>query len=248
VHDPLTEAVWTSDGGIWKLWFDRKSYAEVTLGDVVTRLCDRVGLAVTDLDVTELNQMIRGYMVPRPVAVRGALEPLQQAYLFDVVESDWRLAFRKRERDPAATIGDDMLAAHEPGNDRPPKLLETRTQEAELPRRVTVRYLSRANDYQAAAQQAQLIQDLYETRNELVLALPIVMTDDEAKQAASAILASTWIERDGFELYLPPAFMRLDPGDVAAEMVEPFLNKAPISEAVSINLTMSSSLFPSQKI
>ena len=48
----------------------------------------------------------------------------------------------------------------------------------------------------------------------MVLELPIVMTDDEAKRAASAILASAWVERDGFELYLLPAFMRLDPGDV----------------------------------
>jgi hypothetical protein len=33
------------------------------------------------------------------------------------------------------TIGDESLAAHKPGNQRPPKLLETRTQEAKLPRR-----------------------------------------------------------------------------------------------------------------
>jgi hypothetical protein len=64
------------------------------------------------------------------------------------------------------------------------------------------------------AQQAQLIQDLYETRNELVLELPVVMTDDEAKRAAWAILASAWVERDGLELYLPPSFLALDPGDV----------------------------------
>ena len=123
-------------------------------------------------------------MVPRPVAVREALEKLQQAYLFDVVESDWTLASRKRERDPVLTIGDKSLAAYQAGGQRPPKLLETRTQEAELPRRVTGRYLARENDYQAAAQQAQLIQDLYETRNELVIELPVVMTDDEAKRAA----------------------------------------------------------------
>ena len=52
---------------------------------------------------------------------------------------------------------------------------------------MTVRYLARENDYQAAAQagkQAQLIQDLYETRNELVLELPVVMIVDEAKRAA----------------------------------------------------------------
>jgi hypothetical protein len=214
IHDPLTEAVWTSDGGVKKLWFERKGHGEVTLGEVVTRLCARVGLEALDLDVTELDQPVQGYMVPRPVAVREALERLQQAYLFDVVETDWVLAFRKRERDPALSIGDAMLAAHTPGSDRPPKLLETRTQEAELPRRVTVRYLSRANDYQPAAQQAQLIQSLYETRQELVVELPVVMADDEARQAGESILASAWVERDGFELHLPPSFIRLDPGDV----------------------------------
>jgi hypothetical protein len=37
---------------------------------------------------------------------------------------------------------------------------------------------------------------------------------DEAKRAASAMLTLARVERDGFELYLPPAFLRLDPGDV----------------------------------
>ena len=79
-----------------------------TLGDIVTALCGRAGLEPADLDTAELDQEVRGYMVPRPVAVREALEKLQQAYLFDVVESDWTLAFRKRERDPVLTIGDEM--------------------------------------------------------------------------------------------------------------------------------------------
>ena len=157
VHDPLTEALWTSDGGVWKLWFYRAGHGTVTLGGIVGELCGGAGLEPADLDVSELDQEVLGYMVPRPVAVRQALEKLQQAYLSDVVESDWTLAFRKRERDPVLTVGDASLAAHEPGSQRPPKLLETRTQEAELPRRVTVRYLARENDYQAAAQQAQLI-------------------------------------------------------------------------------------------
>jgi Putative phage tail protein len=64
------------------------------------------------------DEAVRGYMVPRPVAVREALEKHQQAHLFDVVESDWTLAFRKRERQPVLNIGDASLAAHEPGNQK----------------------------------------------------------------------------------------------------------------------------------
>ena len=143
----------------WKLWFYRAGHGTVTLGGIVGMLCGGAGLEPADLDVSELDQEVLGYMVPRPVAVRGkTLEKLQQAYLSDVVESDWTLAFRKRERDPVLTVGDTNLAAPRAGETRrPPKLLETRTQEAELPRRVTIPYLARENDYQAAAQQAQLI-------------------------------------------------------------------------------------------
>jgi hypothetical protein len=47
-----------------------------------------------------------------------------------------------------------------------------------------------------------------------VLELPVVMTDDEVKRAAWAILASAWVERDSFAVFLPPSFLRLDPGDV----------------------------------
>jgi len=138
----MTDALWSSDDGVYKLWFDRVGKGSTILGAIVTALCGRVGLQPADLSTSELDQEVQGYMVPRPVAVREALEKLSQAYLFDVVESDWALAFRKRERDPVLTIGDESLAAHEAGSQRPPKLHETRTQEAELPRRVTVRYIA----------------------------------------------------------------------------------------------------------
>ena len=125
-----------------------------------------------------------------------------------------KLAFRKRERDPVLTIGD------EPGDARagqPAAAEAARDADAGCGAAAPgdgARYIARENDYQAAAQQAQLIQDLYETKNELVLELPVVMTNDEAKRAAWAILASAWVERDGFELFLPPSFLTLDPGGV----------------------------------
>lgn len=38
VHDSLSEAVWTSDGGVRKLWFDRKGHRPVTLSAIVSAL------------------------------------------------------------------------------------------------------------------------------------------------------------------------------------------------------------------
>ena len=38
MHDPLSEAVWISHGGVRKLWFDRKGHGSVTLGAIVSAL------------------------------------------------------------------------------------------------------------------------------------------------------------------------------------------------------------------
>jgi hypothetical protein len=53
----------------------------------------------------------------------------------------WTLKFCKRERDPVLTISDASLAAHDPGHQRPPKLLETRTQRPSCRAESPVRYL-----------------------------------------------------------------------------------------------------------
>jgi len=64
VYDSLTEAVWTSAGGVRKLWFDRKGHGAVTLSAIVSALCGRAGLEPSDLDVAELDQEVRGFSRP----------------------------------------------------------------------------------------------------------------------------------------------------------------------------------------
>jgi hypothetical protein len=58
------------------------------LADIVSALCRRTGLTEDDLDVSELTDGVRGYALARQVSVRGALEMLAAAYMFDAVESD----------------------------------------------------------------------------------------------------------------------------------------------------------------
>ena len=71
------------------------------LGDVVTALCERVGLTAADLDVAELTDEVHGFGIARQISVRGALEMLAAAYAFDAVESDHQLKFKKRGRSPS---------------------------------------------------------------------------------------------------------------------------------------------------
>ena len=72
------------------------SSSSVALSSVVVDVCDGIGLDRTDLNLTELSaSTIDGYST-LPSPSRNQIQPLQQAYHFDVVESDFKLKFISR--------------------------------------------------------------------------------------------------------------------------------------------------------
>ncbi len=98
-----------TDAGWTRLLLNRGGGAGQELADIVTSLCGRAGLAAADIEASELDDTVPGFVIGRQTTVRDALEPLLQAYAADAVESDDRLVFRKRGRAPVATIPADLL-------------------------------------------------------------------------------------------------------------------------------------------
>jgi hypothetical protein len=89
-----------------------------------SRACARaVGLTAADLDVTELTDEVHGFGIGRQISVRGALEMLAAAYMFDAVESDHQLKFKKRGRSPGRVIAELDLV---PVNAEREAFIETR--------------------------------------------------------------------------------------------------------------------------
>ena len=146
-YDALTDSLiaYTSAGWV-RLSLGRGAGQAAALGDIVADLCRRVGLAAYDIDVTALTDSVAGYVVSRQTPARSALEPLAGAFFFDGVESDDVLAFRKRGAAPVAALTQaDLIAADaETGA----VWRERRTQEVELPARVSVVYIAGDADYQ----------------------------------------------------------------------------------------------------
>jgi len=67
------------------------------LDDVVVTLCSTAGIAAADLEVTDLvGTPVNGYAINRQETTRASIETLQKGYIFDVVESDWKLKFKQR--------------------------------------------------------------------------------------------------------------------------------------------------------
>ncbi len=205
---PDLTSVWT-DGEAWQRghWVQGK-LGTSSLAAIIADLCSRAGLNDADIHVGNLASQVEGFVISEPQTVRQALETLQSGFFFDVVESDNILKFVPRGGSMVVSIAQDNLVPGE-GNQL---LLTTRTQEIELPRRINVVYITRLSNYQGATQYAQReVTSSLETFN---LDLPIVCSDQVAKNIADISLFSGWMGRTTYRFELPIRYARLEPSDV----------------------------------
>ncbi len=185
-----------------------------SLASVVSDICLRAGLQPFEIDVADLaNDYVDGYFLSQQGAARGAIGQLQNAYLFDGVESGDVIKFVKRGRPPVRTIDDDDLRAAEYGAaELPAKLALTRTQEVELPRVITINYVDKDTDYQQGSQYDE--RQITASERAETIDLAIAMTGTRAKQIAQTLLFDRHIGRDRFTLHLARKHIDLEPTDV----------------------------------
>ena len=222
VYDGATDTLYLwAASGFKKAFLNRGGGAGDTLAAIVANLCQRAGLGEGDIDVAELTDIVPGYMLSRQTTVRGGIETLAAGYFFDGVESDDLLKFRKRGRAPALTIPSTALVPMR-GSDADGRAggeswRERRTQEVDLPERVSVLALNRNNDYQQTVQSEKRISlplPTMHSRQQIALELPIALDVTTAQRIAARMLILAWIERSAYECVLPPDYLRLDPTDV----------------------------------
>ncbi len=185
----------------------------VGLDALVEDLCDYVGL--TSVTTTSLaSDTVRGYVVSNPVPLRGAIEPLMGAFIFDAVEHDGTVAFVKRGGASAATFDEDDLGARpgDSGSEPPPLVTTTRALESELPAVAYLRFINQDLDYDVGVARARRL--VSNAENVANIEFPIVFTSDEAHQVVDRIMRYAWLERERFEFAVGPKWRTLEPTDV----------------------------------
>ena len=184
-----------------------------TLGDVVSAECLQSGLLDSgDIDVTALTTEVRGYRIGSLGAIRAALEPLQGAWPFDVVQHGYVIRFLARGGASVVTIPEEDLDARANGQAPGVQITVSREMDSQLPRRVTVQHLDYDREYNTGTQYAERINTA--AINSLQLDLPLVLTSTEAAGKAEVLLYLYWLERYDVAISLPPTYLHLEPGDV----------------------------------
>jgi hypothetical protein len=185
--------------------------ASMTLDEVVEDLCVRSGLEAADVDVTDLaSDNVRGMVVGRQMSGRGAIQHLGGPYFFDGVESDGILKFVKRGGSSVATLEDEDMGCYEG------EVVElwkaTRTQEEELPQKLTFMYSRFDADYQQGAQYA--LREAVLSGNNMGVEFSIAFTDNEAKEIVDTLMFTAWQNRHGFQIPTWQKFAKVEPTDI----------------------------------
>lgn len=82
-----------------------------SLANVIESECVKAGLSATDVDVSELSGVVRGYKISSVSAVKSSLIQLQAAFPFDPIQRGYKLKFKPRGGASVVTIPASDLGA-----------------------------------------------------------------------------------------------------------------------------------------
>lgn len=191
----------------------RKGGPDTTLlSEVVGDLCGKAGMAGDEFDVSQLTDVVDGYLVTTQQAVRESIATLRSPYYFDGVESAGVVKFVKRAPIAAVEIPIEDLAAHSSDSGLPTLVGVTRVQEADLPQQVSVSYINGAADYQVGTQISQ--RQTVETKQIVSLQLAVNMSDAKGKEVSNTLLLAAWTERTQLQTFVSRKWSYLEPTDV----------------------------------
>lgn len=186
---------------------------KIDLSEIILSECVASSIiSASDIDVTGLMQMVRGYRVSSVAAIRSGIEPLQGAWPFDVLQSGYKIKFKPRGSAVVSTVPAIDLDAHEFSKAGGVSITATREMDSILPARVVLKHIDINREYDQGEQYAERLNT--SAVNISTVEMPIVMTATEAAANAEMLLYLYWLERHDISFSLPPTYSRLEPGDV----------------------------------
>lgn len=190
----------------------RNGSAGTSIAAIVADFASRVGLTANDLDLADIADLIcLGYVITRPQSAVQCIAPLCQAYLFDLIETDFKIKAVRRGQASSWTVPEVDLGLQEDKRE----LMETVTAYTDTPKDVVITYVEPALDYQQGSQRRKRHRKTIKSLNQTIINLPFVFAPADAMQLADKLTWLAELERQSFDFNVWKAlYMLMDPTDV----------------------------------
>lgn len=101
-------------GGSMRMVVSQITSSSTTIRDIISSVvADSKIITSDDIDVTAMTQQVRGFRIGRVTALKTAIEPLQAAWPFDIIQSGYKIKFKPRTGTSVVTIPAKDLAARQ---------------------------------------------------------------------------------------------------------------------------------------
>ena len=210
-------------GDNWRLghWVQGK-LGLTKLDLVLENLLSYVGLTASDFDISNLNENVEGFIIEDRSSLRDILSTLATPYFFDVTESDGKIKFIKRGGETVAELTEDDLMPLADSDNRQ-RLMKSRKADLELPKQIEISYMSRTANYTKGTQISQ--RQTVNSQEKISIDLPLVFSDQIAKQISDKSLYTAWINRTFYKFSLSRKYSFIDPGDIVTLTLDGVENK-----------------------
>ena len=208
---PDLDNIW-SDGICWSRghWLNGKLGISL-LSAIVQNICKKVGINEDEIDVSELNDFVEGFVLDKIITAKEAIELLQQTYFFDVIEEEGKLKFKKRARRKIIKISSEELVPYEiAGN-----LVNVKSSicsEMNLPSEIKIICMNKAKDYEPFVQSAT--SPIHDKKRTITITSPQVLGVQKARAIAKTILDNIWQAKNSYNFMLPVKYAYLSPSDL----------------------------------
>jgi hypothetical protein len=204
-----------SAGNLGQIGIVKRRDTSGRLSSIVAKLLSRCGYKTGDYELSALDDVvIEGYALSEQTTASGAIEQLMLVHPFDLIETDGQLkAVLHGAGDEVAVAEGEAADSGEGEAFATAPVMETRTQELDLPVELRVDYIDAARDYEVGSQKATRYASNGAV-SKAVVEVPVVMSGSDAKKLAARHLYGVWLERERYRVVLSRAYAALNPADI----------------------------------
>ena len=218
VYHHGTNTYWKMSGGhvLDLIRLSSSDPDSVLLSSVFSDLCQRAGYDPTQYQTSKLDpKTTEGYSIDVDGPYRSKMLELQQAYMVDIIDKGDYLDFQFRDNTVITRIEKKELAIFNGNgtNNARGRVITRREMDLKLPGRTQVSYYNKEAEYEQNTQMSRR-EASYVIDNPTTIAVPICLTNDEAKQLAGVIEHLSHIEKEVYEISTFIKYLYLTPGDV----------------------------------
>ena len=191
------------------------------LDAVIEELMTRCDLDSNKFKIKNINDSFDGMLIDQPMSAKDIIEVLKAAYSIELHESEGNLNFSSTSYDVVSNLKKEELILQ-----KGKTYNIIRAYSKDFPKFLSINFINPNREYKISNQQA--IYSASNGKNKSHLDLPLVLSEESAKQISQKVISDIWANLNIFEFAVSLKYLHLRHSDVISLEIDGRIRKLKI--------------------